>query len=169
MVDDKAHILQLLQEEYTQWEDLLADMSETQLTDTHLPGPPPGWSVKDVLAHLWGWQQLSVARAHAALQNSTPAYPQWTEQFGPDPEEDVDRTNAWIYESNRDRPWSSVYADWRAGFGRFVELAAQIPAADLLTPGRYAWMGEYSLADSLQGSYEHHQEHRDALRGATPE
>ena len=49
---------------FDRWELLLASLSEKQLTDSNLPS---NLSVKDVIAHLWAWQQLSVARAEAAL------------------------------------------------------------------------------------------------------
>jgi hypothetical protein len=159
-MNDKEPILAALEEEFNRWQELLARLSIKKITDPLLPST---WSVKDVLVHLWGWQQASVARAEAALQNTEPNYPRWWEIFGPDPEEDVDRTNAWIYETYRDKPWSAVYADWKEQFARYLELAREIPEKDLLEQGRYAWMGGYSLAASLEGSCEHHQEHREVL------
>ncbi len=158
MINDKKQMLKMLQEDFNRWEELLAGMSEEQITDPHLPS---NLSIKDVLAHLWAWQQLSVVRMEAALHNREPEYPTWPERLGPDPEDegDVDQTNAWIYETYRDKPWPSVHADWRAQFLRFLELAEEIPEKDLLEPGRYEWMGRYPLSASLLGSYEHHEEH----------
>ncbi len=159
-MNDKKQILIMLKEEFNRWEELLVSMSEEQTTAPNLSS---NLSIKDVIAHLWAWQQLSVARMEAALHNREPEYPSWPERLGPDPEEDVDQTNAWIYETYRDKPWSSVYADWRAQFLRFLELSEEIPEKDLLDPARYAWMGEYPLSASLQGSYEHHEEHLESL------
>jgi hypothetical protein len=156
----KEQILTALDEEFSHWQELLASLSKEQIVAPLLPS---NWSVRDVLVHLWGWQQASVARAVAALQNSEPDYPRWWEMFGPDPEEDVDRTNAWFYETYRDKPWPAVYADWREQFARYLKLAQEIPEGDLLEQGRYAWMGDYNLAASLQGSCEHHREHREML------
>ena len=31
---------------------------------------------------------------------------------------DLDQINAWIYETYREQPWSSVHHDWREGFLR---------------------------------------------------
>jgi hypothetical protein len=160
-MNQKEQILTALREEFDRWQELLASLSKEQIAAPLLPSP---WSVKDVIAHLWAWQQISVARADAALQDGEPDYPGWWEIFAPDPEEDVDRTNAWIYEAYRDKPWSSVYADWQAQFLRYLELAKEIPEKDLLEPGRFAWMGGYSLFASLQSSCEHHQEHIETLR-----
>jgi ATP-dependent RNA helicase SUPV3L1/SUV3 len=41
---------------------LLASLSESQITTPNLPA---NLSVKDVVAHLWAWQQLSIARLEA--------------------------------------------------------------------------------------------------------
>src|SRR5512142_2287421 len=112
----KQELLISLRDELTRWEKLLGRLSEGQITARELPG---GLSVKDVVAHLWAWQQLSIARLEAARQGRTPHFP--LEPAGPDPdvEENLDRINAWIHESNLARPWADVHRDWHAGFTRF--------------------------------------------------
>jgi hypothetical protein len=159
-VNDKDQMLSMLKDDFNRWEEVLAGMSEAQISE---PNFASELSIKDVIAHLWAWQQISVAQMEAALHNREPELPAWPERLGPDPEEDVDQTNAWIYETYRDKPWASVYADWRAQFLRFLELAEKIPEKDLLDVGRYKWMGGYPLFASLQGSYEHHEEHLESL------
>ncbi len=159
-MNDKNQILSMLDDIFNRWAELLANLGEEQIA---VPLLPSSWSVKDVIAHLWGWQQISLARAEAALSNKEPIYPGWWEMFGPDPEEDVDRTNAWIYENSRDKPWTNVYTDWKTQFLRYLELIKEIPEKDLLEHGRYKWMGKYALSDSCMGSYEHHEEHMDKL------
>lgn len=54
----KMHILKALGEQLERWEELLASMSDEQITDPQLPS---GWSIKDVIAHLMAWQQRSIA------------------------------------------------------------------------------------------------------------
>jgi hypothetical protein len=167
---NKKEILTELRVEFNRWEELLGSMSEEQIITPQLPS---NWSIKDEIVHLWAWQQRSVARTEAALYNKKPDYPRWHEPGNeavaqgstsePDPEEELDETNTWIYEAYRDRSWLDVYADWRAQFLRFLELSEQIPERDLVEQGRYAWMGEDPLIASLEGSYEHHKEHLDEL------
>jgi len=159
-MDDKQQILQALRDIFNYWDILLAGMTEEQITD---PSLPSNWPIKDVIAHLWGWQQRTLARAEAALHDRELQYPNWPERLGPDPDEDVDQTNAWIYETNRDKPWPSVYADWKAQFQRILELGEGIPEKDMADSGRYAWMGGYPLSASFLGSYEHHKEHIEEL------
>ncbi len=154
-MNDKQHILAMLREEFNRWEELLSGMTEEQITAPRLPA---NLSIKDVVAHLRAWQQVSIARLEAALLNREPRFPAAPPGLDLDTENDVDALNAWIYATYRDQPWSSVYRDWRAGFLRFVELGEAIPEPDLLEPGRYPWLRGYSLADGLLGSYEHHHD-----------
>lgn len=153
-MDDKQEILQALRAEFNRWEALLAGMNEAQITDPQLPG---GLSLKDVIAHLWAWQQRSIARMDAALHNHEPEFPKWPETLVAEAD-DVDQVNDWILRTNRDKSWAQVYAEWRAGFLRFVELTEAIPEQELLQPGRYAWLGEHPLALIPRSSYEHHHE-----------
>jgi hypothetical protein len=157
---NKQQILTALAEIFNRWQVLLASLSNAQITEPLLPS---SWTVKDIVAHLWAWQQASVARMQAALQDRQPEYPRWWEIFGPDPEEDVDRTNAWIYEANRDIPWSTLLLAWKAQFMQYLELIKKVPEKDLLQEGRFKWMGSYPLSASPMGSCEHHEEHIDTL------
>jgi len=159
--ENKEQILTMLNDVFSRWEELLAGLSDEQITDPRLPG---NWSVKDVIAHLWAWQQRTLARTEAALRETEPQYPRWSDTLPPDPDDDVDQANDWIYRTNRDRPWPSVHGDWRAQFSRILELSDQLSQNDLFDPARYPWMGGYPLAASSFGSCEHHQEHIENLR-----
>ncbi len=117
-----------------------------------------------MIAHLWVWQQRSIARMNAALHDREPEFPGWPETLDPESEDDLEQINAWIYETHREKPWSSVYRDWREGFLRFLDLGEAIPEKDLLDPGRYLWMKGLPLSIILQGSYDHHhEEHLEPL------
>jgi len=159
-MDNKGQILTELAEIFNRWQELLTTLSEEQIIAPQLPDH---WSVKDVVAHMWAWQQASVARAKAAVDDREPNYPVWWDIMGPDPEADVDRTNAYLYKINQDKPWSRVYADWKTQFSHYLELTRQIPEKDLIQPGRYTWMGKYALSASSMGSLDHHREHYDTV------
>src|SRR5215216_6197413 len=155
-MNDKQGILIALREEFNRWEELLASLSEEQITARQLPD---NWSIKDVIAHLRAWQQRSIARLEAALLNREPEFPKWPAQLDPEVEGQPHELNAWLYEAYRDQPWSSVHRDWREGFQRFLELGEAIPEKDLLDVDRYPWLEGYPLSFILQASYEHHHEH----------
>ena len=159
-MNEKKDILTKLQGEYKRWEELLAGLSEAQVT---APEFADNWSIKDMVAHLRAWQQRSIARMEAALHNKEPEYPAWPEQFDPEAEGQPHDLNAWLYAKYRDQPWSSVYRDWSTGFRRFLELGEAIPENYLLDEGRYSWLEGYALLAVLEGSYEHHREHAEFL------
>ena len=156
----KQHVLTALREEFNRWEQVLASLSEEQITTPHLPGH---LSIKDVIAHLRAWQQRSIARLEAAQLNRTPEYPKWPAELDPDSADNTNQTNAWIYESYRDQPWSKVHQNWREGYLRFLESGEAISERDLLDAGRYPWLKGHALAFTLLASYDHHQEHLEKL------
>ena len=161
MTTMKQHILAALAEELAQWEALLAGLTEAQ---SNAPLLPSEWSPKDVLAHLMAWQQRSIARVEAALQDRDPELPEWLAGVDPDAEGNTEQVNTRIYESYREQPWSNVQQNWRIGFKRFLESADVISERDLLDGGRYPWLKGYPLALILIASYDHHQEHFEKLQ-----
>jgi hypothetical protein len=68
----KEHILTALREPFERWEELLTSLTEEQITT---PRFDDNWSVKDVIAHLWAWQQISIARMEAAVFDRKPELP----------------------------------------------------------------------------------------------
>ena len=159
-MNDKQQILTALREDFSRWEELLAGLGEAQIGALHRTSD---LSIKDGMAHLMAWQQISIARLEAARLNREPEFLNWPAGLDPESAADLDRINAWIYETNRDQVWSSVHRDWSAGFLRFLELAEAIPEMDLLDTGRYPWLEGYALSDVLAGSHEHHHEHLEQL------
>ena len=160
-MNGKQQILTTLREDFSRWEELLASMSEEQIT---APQPPSNLSIKDVIAHLRAWQQRSIARLEAAVLNREPEFPRWPAELDPETEDDPVQINAWIYETCREQPWSSVHRDWRQGFLRFLELGEAIPEKDLLDAERYPWMEGQPLSLVLLGSYEHqHEDHLEPM------
>jgi hypothetical protein len=156
----KEHIRAALREQYDTWEEFLAGLSQDQILTTLTPS---NWTIKDVLVHLWAWQQRSIARFDAALSGKDPEFPNWPTGPDPDAEGVTDRTNDWIYGTYREQPWPQTVQNWREGFLHFLELSAGVSERDLLDGSRYSWMGGYPLANSLLASYDHHQEHFEKL------
>ena len=159
----KIHILAALREQALRWEELLLNLTEAQITT---PRFDLDWSIQDVVAHLWGWQQITIARLQAAALNREPEYPVWLTELPGDWEEDVDRTNAWIYQNNHAKPWPQVHQNWREGYLQMLKSAEPIIEKDLLDKERYTWLHGYSPLDVLIGSYEHHQEHYEKVLAA---
>lgn len=156
----KAHILAALKEQFDSWEELLASLSEEQIT---APQFDLDWSIKDVIAHLWGWQQISIARMEGGVMDQEPEFPKWITELGDVWEEDANETNARIYRNFYEQRWSRVYQTWREGFLQLLELGDKISERNLLDGDKYPWLKGYSLAFILVASYDHHQEHLEKL------
>ena len=160
-MNDKEQAITALREEFNRWEELIASLSEERI---NAPLLSSGQSIKDVIAHLRAWQQVSSARLEAALHGGEPELPEWLAGSDPDSEDELDGYNNRIYQTYREKPWSGVHQAWREGFLQFLELAEAIPEEDLLEVGKYPWLKEYPLIAVLQGSYEHHHiEHLEPL------
>jgi hypothetical protein len=157
----QEHILDALREQFHRWEELLASLSDEHITAPHFDD---NWSIKDVIIHLWAWQQISIARMEAAVLLREPEFPKWVAGIHGDWEDNADQTNARIYETYHEKPWSEVYQNWRDGFLRFLELGKPISEKDLLDGDRFPWLKGYSLAFVLVASYDHHQEHLEKLQ-----
>jgi hypothetical protein len=156
----KEQILSALRDEFNRWHKALEGLSQEEASAQSLPADR---SVKDVVAHLWAWQQLSIARLDAALRDGEPELPGWPAGVDPEAEEGVEQINAWVRDRYGEEAWPVVQRRWREGFERFLELAAAVPEEDLLAEGRYTWLDGHPLYLVLVGSHEHHQEHRAEL------
>jgi hypothetical protein len=96
----KSELLNWLQEEHQQWEMLLEQVGPTHMDQ---PGVNGQWSMKDVVAHLTGWNRRLVANLQAAQHNEPEPPPPWPAHLQTD-----DEINAWIYETNRGRSASQI-------------------------------------------------------------
>lgn len=92
-MNDKLTMLSKLQMVFDRWEELLASLGEEK---TLAPLSPSGWSIKDVIAHLMAWQQVSIERLEAAELAREPVLPAWLGGLDPESEEDTDWLNARI-------------------------------------------------------------------------
>ncbi|MBP7600381.1 MAG: ClbS/DfsB family four-helix bundle protein [Thermoflexales bacterium] len=156
----KSHILAALREQLEAWEATLARLGEAAIVARAVPSD---WSIKDELAHLWAWQQRTLARVEAARLDREPEFPAWPFDPNDESEEGTERINTWIYETNRDLPWSTVHQNWRDCFLRVLDAAERISERDMLDSGRYAWLNGHAIAVFLLGTYDHHQEHFEKL------
>jgi len=157
----KEHILAALREQFARWDEILASLDEAQMTT---PRFDLGWSIKDILAHLWAWQQISIARMEGGLHHREPELPPWIVESIENWEEDSDRVNALTFETQHFKPWTEIYQNWKNGFLHFIQLGEKISERDLLDGDQYPWLNGFPLAFILIASYDHHQEHLQKLQ-----
>ena len=156
----KNHILAALREQFEDWENQLAKLTEQEITS---PRFDLDWSIKDVIAHLWSWQQISIARMEGGQLNHEPKLPAWITDSVANWEEDADKVNALTFTTQHQKSWPEVHQNWKDGFNHFIQLGSVISEKDLLDTDKYLWLKGYSLAFILIASYDHHQEHLEKL------
>ncbi len=155
MKSKRQEILEELEAEFHRWEEQLSRLRIDEITTSRLPN---GWSIKDLMAHLMAWQQVTTARLEAARRDESPVLPEWLAGADPESDEELHRFNARIFEFHRERPWPQVHQEWRTGFLKVLNLGKELPEEDLVEKGRYPWLNGYPLLAVLEGTYEHHHE-----------
>jgi acetyl esterase/lipase len=130
-----------------------------------VPGLVGEWSLKEVIAHLTAWRWWTVARLEAAVGGTAPV-PPWASDLDEEREGDTDRINRQFHEASRNLSVADVLCDSRATLDRLEAAILALPDADLFTPGRYPWLGEYPLALVVTSSAEHLREHDEEAMAA---
>jgi len=86
------------------------------------PGVNGQWSIKDLVAHLTGWQPRLIARIQAAQHNEPEPPPPWPAHL-----QTEDEVNAWIYESNRKRSVREVLDESHQMFQQLIAVIEGLP------------------------------------------
>ena len=116
---NKPELLQWFTEEQQKWELLLAAIGQKRMDQSGVNGE---WSLRDIVAHLTGWQWWLVARLKAVKDGQSEPHPSWPEQLKTD-----DEINAWIYETNRKRNARQVLEDPRQVYEHMRTLIQDLP------------------------------------------
>jgi hypothetical protein len=156
----KAQLLAESQDEYNALEKLLAPLSAEAMNQ---PGAMGEWSVKDVLAHLYEWQQMFFGWYQAGLDGETPQTPgrgyKWNQ---------LPALNQEIFETYRDTPLEAVLTKFRASHQQTMALIQALPEEDLFAHGHFAWLGKHSLATFISANMgSHYRWARTGLRKGT--
>jgi hypothetical protein len=116
---NKSEYLSWLQEEYQRWEALLERVNPTEMDQL---GVNSQWSLKDLVAHLTGWNRRLVANVQAILRHQPEPSPPWPVHLQTD-----DEINAWIYESNHEHSARQILDESRLVFQQLFTLVNELP------------------------------------------
>jgi hypothetical protein len=115
----KPELLNWLQEEYEQWEAFLDEIGPARMDQ---PGVNGDWSMKDMVAHLTGWQPKLIAGLQAAQRGEPEPPPPWPAHL-----QTEDEINAWIYESNRGRSVREILDESQQVFQQLLAVIKGLP------------------------------------------
>ncbi len=148
---DKAKLLDQMSTSYAALEEILAPLDKTQYSTE---GVIPGWSIKDMLAHIASWHHRLLAWLNAAVRNQEPTI------SGLDSIEEMDALNAQFYQENKSRLLDEVMADFYTTYQQIMDIVQDMPEEDLVSPHRFAWSKGEPLWQVIAGdTYEHYREH----------
>jgi len=148
---NKTSILKQMSTSYAALEEILTSLDKKQY---FTEGVIPGWSIKDVLAHIASWHHRLLKWLDAAARNEEPTI------SGPDNVEEMDTLNAQFYQENKALPLDEVMADFRSSYQQIMDITQVMAEEDLMNPHRFAWSQGRPLWHLIAGdTFEHYQEH----------
>jgi hypothetical protein len=109
------------------------------------------WSVKDLVAHLTGWEAITLrwlAEAEVGIRLTIPE-----PGFGWD---EFDGINERIYQRNRDRSYADILADYYRSHEAILALVSRLSEDELAGGGRMAGMFRDSPAEVIYSNTAHH-------------
>jgi hypothetical protein len=146
----KSELLAEIRVEREALDGLLRGLTGRQMTQRGVT--TAGWSVKDILGHLVGWQQMNLGWYEAGERGERPAVPapglSW---------KDVRKLNDMIYRRHRSRSLHAVRKDYDTFHRRMLELIDRVTEGALVQVGRYSWAGPtWSLSDYIRANTASH-------------
>lgn len=146
----KADLLQEIAQERSRLDALLEQLTPRQMT--RAGATLAGWSVKDILGHLVGWQEMNLDWYAAGLRGEAPEVPApgltW---------KDIRKLNDRIYRKHHRRSLKAVLADYHARHQEMLDLIEEVSDRDFVTVGRFAWAGPtWTLSDYVRANTASH-------------
>jgi uncharacterized damage-inducible protein DinB len=148
----KKEILIRLAESRRMLNQAVEGLSQEEMTQVRVEGV---WTVKDVLGHIASWEGtcLEPLRRYA--------------DGGPYVVEVIENDMAWNEEQaarKQDLPLDTILEELAAIRRGIVEAATRLPEERWTQSVPFAWGGEGTIADTLEGLYQHELEHVHNMR-----
>lgn len=138
-----------------QFEKLINSLTDLQLTT---PGVQGTWSVKDMLAHLAAWEQLTLERLTSWLENRPLNF------RAIKTDEDVEWMNEKVYLRNRVRSLADVREDFQLAHPRLMEKVEKLDKQVLEQDAPLGWANGRPLWQLIaDNTYLHYAEHQAAI------
>ena len=114
----------------------------------------PGWTVKEILAHIAGWDAVgtSCLQAHLAGEQPPPL-----EARG------IDAYNAYVVAGCATLTYEEVIEDWKRARRQFVKALSEAPPDKLRDPVQFPWGETGSIARLVSILDEHEREHASEI------
>lgn len=141
---NKSQLLEAANKQYTVLERFLDPLTPDQFTFAPAPG---AWAVKDIIAHLYEWQQMFFTWYESGLGDEQPAVPapgyKWNQ---------LPALNQAIYEKHQHLTTEQALEMFRTSHKKTMAFIENLPEHDLLQPGLYPWMNRNTLLSYLNST-----------------
>lgn len=146
-----ANKAELIAAAHTEFDRLWSAVDAVPGHDRERGGVCEAWSVKDLLAHLHAWQELTLSWERAGAAGEMPPIPAEGYSFAETP-----ALNATIHERTRNDAWDDVVARLRATHGELLNVIEGYDDDDLFTKRRYPWTRSTSVGSYLTSATSSH-------------
>ncbi len=150
----KATLLDNIQSGYSQFETILAPLSEEQMI---IPTVNGTWSIKDNIAHLTAWQGYLLDQLQGVIAGKEPP------EFMPGLSTE-DEINERVYQENKDRPLAEVLATFRASYQQVLATVQAMGEEILNAPIPWSNKGTPIWLLIAGNTYWHYEEHGNIIR-----
>ena len=159
---NKTQLLLGVEKEYNALEKCLATLAPEQMAFANKPG---AWALKDILTHLYEWQEMLFTWYETGLRGEVPAVPasgyKWSQ---------LPALNQCIYEKHCHLAPEQALSLFRESHQKTLQFITALSDSDLITPGLYTWMNQNTLMAYLNSTTAAHyvwalKEARKVLKG----
>jgi len=134
---NKPQLLSAIEKEYGALEKYLAGLTPAEMA---FSATTETWAVKDILAHLYEWQQMFFIWYESGLRGETPALPapgyKWNQ---------LPALNQNIHDRYCGLTPEKALELFRESHKKTMKFIEALPEAELCSPGLYAWMNQNTL------------------------
>ncbi|MFW9788672.1 MAG: ClbS/DfsB family four-helix bundle protein [Candidatus Thorarchaeota archaeon] len=144
----KEKIIERVHTERRRLEKNLASLSDDDMLESGVIGE---WSVKDIMAHLFDWEQRFLGWYEAGLRGEVPETPapglKWSQ---------LRILNQQVFEKHRDRKLEEVKTEFQSSFAHVLDTIDEIPEDDIFEIGRYRWTGRGNIGGFILANTANH-------------
>ncbi len=115
----------------------------------------PLWTVREILAHLSGWDDASIGFIRALLAGEVPPTPA---------ARGIDVYNAETVATREGLDYDHIYREYIATRGALLDLIRKMPEEKISEKSILPWGGEGSLIDIINIFGPHEEEHAEDVR-----
>lgn len=151
----KTELMERVQTSWTNWKALLASAPMEWYLES---GVEEDWSLKDIVAHVAGWENLMAEWLEAVMRDETPVG--W-----PRTNEAVDGINARLYAEYQAKPLADVMVMAANAHKRAVAAVTAVPESNLFDADKYDWRDGLPLWGIVGGNmFWHYEEHMESIQ-----